>query len=65
MFAYVGLSQNFKDLKESASDDQSSTKPSMMLPLEERGVYMGTSLTRKRHSVGPYSRTMPRDIGGS
>ena len=29
------------------------------------GRYRGTSLTRNRHSVTPYSRTMPRVLGGS
>ena len=27
--------------------------------------YRGTSLIRKRHPVGPYSRAMPRDLWGS
>jgi len=27
--------------------------------------YRVTSLVRNRHSVGPYSRTMPRVLGGS
>ena len=28
-------------------------------------MYRGTSLTRKRTPLGPYSRTMPRVLGGS
>ena len=28
-------------------------------------VYRGTSVIRKRTPVGPYSRTMPRVLGGS
>ena len=31
----------------------------------ERGEYRGTSLPRKRHPVGPYSRTIPEVIGES
>ena len=27
--------------------------------------YRGTSLKRKRNPLGPYSRTMPRVLGGS
>ena len=31
----------------------------------DHSVYEGISLIRNRHPVGPYSRTMPRVLGGS
>ena len=33
--------------------------------VSEVPLYRGTSFIKKRHPVGPYSRTMPRVLGGS
>ena len=33
-------------------------------PLKQAFAYRGTSLTRKRNSLGPYRRPMPRVQGG-
>ena len=35
------------------------------LPVYSSQLYRGTSLIRKRHPVGPYSRTMSRALWGS
>ena len=70
--AYAGSWKNLKDLKDPSRTrssrgprDRRYQAPASPQSVPSGGAYRGASLIRKRTPLGPYSKTLPRVIGGS